>query len=113
MDEHEILPFLRGLVERSDHLALELSDWITEPENERVLRNLAALYRILREMNPKDLQRIGDGVQRGLVLAREAMDRGEMIGLLSLRRTLRNPDVNRGLRAFLGFLQGLGESKPP
>ena len=113
LERHGMLSFLTGLAQRSGELGDRAAEWLTEPESQRFLQNVAIAYRVVRDLDPEEVRRVGEGIVGGIRNASVAMGQGSDLGFWGLRRALKDPAVNRGLRGLLGFLRGYGEAHRP
>jgi uncharacterized protein YjgD (DUF1641 family) len=113
----------RGFLRNANYLLREwhqvymhLTDFMVRPGSEQFMKNLTAVaYYTLADLDPEEVKRFARGMNYAVKAASVASERERKVGIFSLSSEIRDDDVNRGLKAFLGFLRGLGQSlrEPP
>ncbi len=111
LDEHGLLRLATDVVTEEDRVLAVLTERVPADTVRRAGENLRALLSGLRDLDPDTVAVLAAALPRGLREARKA-ERDRAIGWLELATTLRDPDVNRGLRMLLGFLRGVGRAGP-
>ncbi len=112
LDERGLLRFATDVVTEEERVVAVVTDRLPPDAVRSALENARAVLAGLRDLDPETLTLLSAAIPRGLREAREA-EHGRPIGWLELATTLRDPDVNRGLRMLLGFLRGVGRASRP
>jgi uncharacterized protein YjgD (DUF1641 family) len=109
LDERGFLRFSTDLLREEDRVVEVLSERFRPGDLRRAVGNLEVLVRTFRDVDPATLGAIARAVPSALVEAHRA-ESDPAMGLFEMVSTLRDPDVNRGVRMVLGFLRGVGRS---
>ncbi len=109
LEERGVLRFSSDLLRSQDRVIEVLTDRIDPATLGRSLRNLEVLLHAFERLDPATLAALAGGVPAALEEARRA-EADRPMGLLEIATTLRDPEVNRGVRMMLGFLRGIGRS---
>jgi uncharacterized protein YjgD (DUF1641 family) len=109
LDERGLLRFSTGLLKEEEHVISVLTERLEPGEVRATLRNVEVLVRAFRDVDPETLRGLASGVPRALEEAHRAQE-DRPVGWLEVMSTLRDPDVNRGVRMVLGFLRGIGQA---
>jgi uncharacterized protein YjgD (DUF1641 family) len=116
LEEKGWLPALTYLLREWRAVYSNLSDFLARPGVERYLRNVTALgFYTLAELDPDEVKSAAVAINRGVRAAIAASRSDGKVGILDLASEMRDDNVNRGFRAVLGFLHGVGEglARPP
>jgi uncharacterized protein YjgD (DUF1641 family) len=107
LDERGFLRFSADLLREEDRVVELVTERFRPGEIRRALRNLDVMVRTFRDLDPATLRTLAESLRGALREAQRAQaDRA--IGLFEILSTLRDPEVNRGVRMVLGFLRGIG-----
>jgi uncharacterized protein YjgD (DUF1641 family) len=107
LDERGFLRFSTDLLREEDRVVGVVTERFHPGEVRRAVRNLEVLVRTFSELEPATLTALAQSVPSALEEARKAQG-DRTIGLFEIMNTLREPEVNRGVRMVLGFLRGIG-----
>jgi len=107
LDERGFLRFSTDLLREEDRVVEVLTERLPPGGVRRAMRNLEVLVGTFRELDPATLGVLARSIPGALKEAEKA-GAGRSIGLLEIMNTLRDPEVNRGVRMVLGFLRGIG-----
>ena len=110
LHEKGFLRMLSTLLDKSGDVSRAFIDWMSEPDNVRFIRNAALLYGVLKDVDSEKLRRFAFGLNKALEVASAEMEKEKKVGMVGLVKALNDPDVNRGVRAMVGLLKGLGEA---
>jgi uncharacterized protein YjgD (DUF1641 family) len=105
-----VLRILSAVLDKADEVTDEVVTWLSSPENTRTTRNAAAIYALMRELDPSELKAILNALNNGLDSGFSELRIERRLGILDILRYLNDPDVNRALRFILAFLKGMGAS---
>lgn len=108
--ERGVLQALNHFLEEPDATLGTATDWATRPGNLAVVKHALLFYNTLQSIDPRAVQALLNGLDGAAQAAATGKDDGKVLGLFALRRALRDPDVNRGLRFLLRMAAGLGRS---
>jgi uncharacterized protein YjgD (DUF1641 family) len=98
-----------AMVEARAQIAQTVIEQTLRPEAVRVMQNLVAAGGTLTRLDPKTTGDLARSLVAGMDAARAELDRGKPVTVFELARALGDPDVNRGIRFALTFLQGFGK----
>jgi|GEM_PF-3097165 len=107
LDERGILRFTTDLLREEERVLEVVSERFRPEDLRRAVRNLEVLLRTFRDLDPGTLGALAHDVPAALEEAHRA-ERDRPIGIFEIVSTLRDPEVNRGVRMVLGFLRGIG-----
>jgi uncharacterized protein YjgD (DUF1641 family) len=107
LDERGFLRFSTDLLRAEDRVLEVVTERFHPGEVRRAMRNLEVLARTFRDLDPAILANLARSVPGALKEAQKAQG-DRTIGLFEVMSTLRDPEVNRGVRMVLGFLRGIG-----
>ncbi len=111
LDERGVLRFSSDLLREEDRVVAVLTDRLSARDVRRAVRNLEVLVKTFRDLDPGTLGALARGVPTALTEAHRA-ERDRPMGIFEIVSTLRDPEVNRGVRMVLGFLRGIGRNAP-
>lgn len=109
LDERGFLRFSTDLLRSEDEVVKVLAERFPPGELRRAVRNLEVVVRTFRDLDPATIGSLARGLPSAFDEARRA-ESDAPIGLLDVLSSLRDPEVNRGVRMLLGFLRGFGRS---
>lgn len=109
LDDRGFLRFATDLLRSEDRVVEVLAERVPAEELRRAAHNLWVVLRTFREVDPLTLGALARGIPTAFDEARKAETEGP-IGLLDVLSSLRDPEVNRGVRMLLGFLRGFGRT---
>ncbi len=112
LDERGVLRFSSDLLREEDRVVAVLTDRLSAGDVRRAIRNLEVLVKTFRDLDPGTLGALARGMPAALSEAHRA-ERDRPMGIFEIVSTLRDPEVNRGVRMVLGFLRGIGRDAPP
>lgn len=107
LDERGVLRFASDLLREEDRVLDVVTERVPPDDFRRAVRNLEVVVRTFRDLDPATLSALAGSVPGAVREARRA-EADPAMGVLAIVRTLRDPDVNRGVRMLLGFLRGIG-----
>jgi uncharacterized protein YjgD (DUF1641 family) len=110
LDERGLLRFSTDLLREEDRVVKVVTERFPPGEVRGALRNLEVLVRTFADLDPATLDVLSRSVPGALKEAERAQADRTM-GLLEIMTTLRDPEVNRGVRMVLGFLRGIGRER--
>ena len=106
LHDRGILPLLNSLLKEGDKVLAIIVKELNKEQNSRVLENLVQLALLIGSLDLDRLKPITDGVNAGLQEAAAQSD--EQTSLLSLWKSLRDPEVQRAISILLNLLKGMG-----
>jgi uncharacterized protein YjgD (DUF1641 family) len=107
LDERGFLRFSTDLLREEDRVVEVITDRFHPGDVRRAMKNLEVLVRTFQNLDPTTLSAIAQSVPSAFQEAQKAQG-DRTIGLFEIMTTLRDPEVNRGVRMVLGFLRGIG-----
>ena len=108
MDDQGLLDFMTALVGQGDKVVGVVTKELNKPHNSAMIVNSVKLAEIIGELDMEKVAPLIQRVNRGLEKAEEAAESGEITTVFDLLKALKDPDVNRALTSFIGFLKGAG-----
>ena len=108
--ERGVLQGLAHFLESPDAAVGTATDWATRPGNLAVVKHALLFYNTLQSIDPRAVQELLNGLDGAAKAAVTVPDDGRVLGFWGLLRSLRDPDVNRGMRFLLRMAAGLGRS---
>lgn len=106
LHDRGILPLLNSLLKEGDKVLAIIVKELNKEQNSRVLENIVQLALIVGSLDLDRLKPIIGGVNAGLQEAAAQSD--EQTSLLSLWKSLRDPEVQRAISILLNLLKGMG-----
>lgn len=110
MNSSGLLPMLTSLIEHYDDTLKIIVEQISTEKTSQFINNLLTIYTLLSSIDQRRLLSIINSVSE-TINSVEKFRSQETLGLLSMLRMLRNPDVSAGLRATLEILGGLSRKE--
>ena len=115
LNERGLLDAARATFEGSDSASRSLQDFLAKSQTLKLARNLKALYELLAALDLEPLLQPGPRPARPPAPGAPASAARPSMGLLELRRRLKDPDVSAGLDVVLEALAQVGRARhrPP
>lgn len=107
--EKGIMDLIISIAENYEDLFEIIAHWLSKPSNLNAAKNLALIYGFSKRVDSEKFREVIFALAKGIEKGYEEAKKEEKIGLVGLLRLLNDKDFNRGLRAFLGVLKGMGE----
>ncbi|MCY0869339.1 MAG: DUF1641 domain-containing protein [Firmicutes bacterium] len=98
----------RAMVEARTQIAQTAIEQASRPEVIQLLQNLLAVGGAFTSVDPEAMSDVARSLAAGMEAARNDR-RDKAVTVFELARALSDPDINRGIRFALTFLQGLGK----
>jgi uncharacterized protein YjgD (DUF1641 family) len=98
-----------SMVEARAQIAQTIIEQALRPEAVRMMQNLLAAAGTLTRIDPETTGDLARSLVAGMNAARAELAHGKPVTVFELARALGDPDVNRGIRFALTFLQGFGK----
>ena len=108
LHDRGILPLLNSLVAEGDKVLAIAVKELNRPQNARILENFVQLALLVGSLDLERLKPMLDSVNAGLQEAATGRASENRESLMSLFKTLRDPDVQRALSVLISFLKGMG-----
>ncbi|MBH8599611.1 MULTISPECIES: DUF1641 domain-containing protein [unclassified Thermoactinomyces] len=110
LQEMGILAAVKALLEQRHEVGLIVVEQLNQPKMHHILKNAITLMELLGKIQPEQLQRLLNGLFRGLESAKQKNLNGKIPSLWDLAKYIRDPDVRISIASMMALLQGVGES---
>jgi uncharacterized protein YjgD (DUF1641 family) len=104
-----LLDIVQGLLKTRHRVGRIAVQQMDQPSMHRMMKNGVIAMQFLGKLDPKQIESILGGFEKGLKKLQETNQEDKHLGLWGIGKTLRDPNVSASLTAMLGFLQGMGE----
>ncbi|SEB48262.1 DUF1641 domain-containing protein [Paenibacillus sp. GP183] len=108
MENSGMLDIIRGIMKNRTSLGSVGMEFINVAKIPNMLKNVIMASQFLGRIEPKDTEKLINGLDSGLKKAMKKEE--ESISMLGLLGLLRDPDVKTTLSKGLHLLQGMGKS---
>jgi uncharacterized protein YjgD (DUF1641 family) len=108
MENSGLLDIIRGIMKNRTSLGSVGMEFINVANIPSMLKNVIMASQFLGRLEPKDTEKLINGLDNGLKKAMQKEE--ESISLFGLMGLLRDPNVRTTLSTGLHFLQGMGKS---
>ncbi|OLZ08122.1 DUF1641 domain-containing protein [Sulfobacillus thermosulfidooxidans] len=107
-----VLPFLTGLLEQKNSVLHILMEELNQDSVKKAINNGEQIAALLGNIPQNAFHNAIEALGQGLTHmgSLPATDTHEGMSIFQLLGSLKNPDIARGLRALLGFLEGFGQA---
>ncbi|MCF6410247.1 DUF1641 domain-containing protein [Pseudalkalibacillus salsuginis] len=111
LHESDLLPFISALVNHRDQARSAFFREINRPHNAKFARNVVDFIGFLGTIEFEKMQPFMEKINRGILEADIEEEKDDMISMLQLIKSLKDPEVNRSIRSILAFLRGMGKEE--
>lgn len=109
LESRGLLEIVEALLTRGDKVLSILMEELNEPKLRNILDRLVNVAEIIGDIEIEKLKHLTTQVNAGIVEAESQLKDNKETTLVDLLRTLRDPEINRTITVFLGFLKGAGK----
>ena len=103
--ESGILEALAALIERNQEVMSVIFGELSQKENSNFVRNILTVYTLLSRIDPEKLRKFMKNLAESINESDKF--RGERpLGLLSIGREIKDPDISTGIRVLLNAARG-------
>ncbi|MBC2376391.1 DUF1641 domain-containing protein [Listeria welshimeri] len=94
---------------RGDITKTFLNEWRKEPMT-NAINNMMISSKLLTDTKPEQTEEMIANLKNAAKKAEESAKNDEIMGMLAMMKTLKDPDVNRALRYGMTFLKEMGQT---
>lgn len=100
-----MLEALAAMLERNGEVMSVVFNELSQKENSNFVRNLLTIYTLLSRVDPDRLRKFMKNLAKALNGA-DSFRNEKPLGLMTIGREMKNPDVNAGIRVLLSAARG-------
>jgi uncharacterized protein YjgD (DUF1641 family) len=109
LDRSGLLDMAKGLLKTRQKVGVLAMEQMNQPAMHRIIKNGINTVQFLGQLDPDQMKTIMNGVSKGLEKTSEGSSQKEQVGLWSLIRTMRDPDIRASMTMMTSFLEGMGK----
>lgn len=110
LESSGILPMLSSLLEHYNEVLKIFVEQVSTQQTSQFINNLLTIYTLLSSIDQRKLLSIMNNISQ-TINAADKFKEQDSLGLLSMLRLLRDPDVSAGMRAAFDIIGGLSRNK--
>lgn len=109
LQESGLLDMVNALLGRGDKVLSILLAEVNKPKLSNILDRLVNLAEMVGEIETEKLKSLTTQINAGIIEAESHLNGNKETTLIDLLKTLKDPEINRTITVFLGFLKGAGK----
>jgi uncharacterized protein YjgD (DUF1641 family) len=104
-----LLDMAKGLLKTRQKVGVLAMEQMNQPAMHRIIKNGINTVQFLGQLDPDQMKTIMNGVSKGLEKTSENSSQKDQVGIWSLIRTMRDPDIRASMTMMTSFLEGMGK----
>jgi len=110
LQESGLLDIVKGLLSKRVEVAKIAMQQLNQPGAHHLIKSGFALVGLLSAIEPAQIQRLFDGMAKGIEQAAEGPGEKKALSTWGLLKALKDPNISASIQMLLQFLEGMGSS---